>query len=44
MPLVRDTFYAGLHAAAPQMPIGNEAVVSLEGALWRAQRLAETAG
>ena len=44
MPLVRDAFFAGLHAAAPEMPIGQEAVVSLEGALWRARRLAETAG
>ena len=44
MPLVRDAFFAGLHAAAPEMPIGQEAVVSLEGALWRARRLAEAAG
>ncbi|MDE3148329.1 MAG: hypothetical protein KGL37_02575 [Acidobacteriota bacterium] len=44
MPLVRDAFFAGLHAAAPEMPIGQEAVVSLEGALWRAKRLAEAAG
>jgi N-acetylglucosamine kinase-like BadF-type ATPase len=40
MPLVREAFFAGLHAAAPQMPVGREAVVSLDGAVWRAQRLA----
>jgi N-acetylglucosamine kinase-like BadF-type ATPase len=39
MPLVRNAFFAGLHAAAPKMPVGHEAAVSLEGALWRAQRL-----
>ncbi len=41
MPLVREAFFAGLHAAAPMMPVGREAVISLDGALWRAQRLAE---
>jgi N-acetylglucosamine kinase-like BadF-type ATPase len=40
MPLVRDAFFAGLKAAAPEMPVGTESVVSLEGALWRAKRLA----
>ena len=30
-----------LHAAAPEMPVGQESVVSLDGALWRARRLAE---
>ncbi len=44
MTLVRDAFFAGLHAAAPLMPVAQEPVVSLEGALWRAQRLAEKAG
>ncbi len=44
MPLVREAFFAGLKAAAPQMPVTREEVVSLEGALWRAKRLAETAG
>jgi len=44
MSLVREAFFAGLRAAAPEMPVAREAVVSLEGALWRAQRLAETAG
>jgi glucosamine kinase len=41
MALVREAFFAGLKAAAPEMPVGNETVVSLEGALWRARRLAE---
>ena len=44
MRLVREPFFAGLRAAAPEMPIGQEAVVSLDGALWRAKRLAEPAG
>lgn len=43
MNLVREAFFAGLHAAAPEMPVGTESVVSLEGALWRARRLAEAA-
>jgi glucosamine kinase len=42
MSLVREAFFAGLHAAAPEMPVGQESVVSLEGAIWRAKRLAET--
>jgi N-acetylglucosamine kinase-like BadF-type ATPase len=37
---VRETFFAGLKAAAPLMPVSSQAVVSLDGALWRAQRLA----
>jgi N-acetylglucosamine kinase-like BadF-type ATPase len=41
MDLVRDAFFAGLHAAAPEMPVSREPVVSLDGAVWRAQRLAE---
>ena len=41
MTLVREAFFAGLHSAAPEMPVGREAVVPLEGALWRAKRLAE---
>jgi N-acetylglucosamine kinase-like BadF-type ATPase len=44
MKIVREAFFKGLHAAAPEMPIGNEAVISLDGALWRAKRLAESAG
>ena len=43
MTLVREGFLAGLHAAAPEMPVARESVVSLDGALWRAQRLAKDA-
>jgi N-acetylglucosamine kinase-like BadF-type ATPase len=43
MALVREAFFAGLHAAAPAMPVGRQAVVPLDGALWRANRLAITA-
>jgi N-acetylglucosamine kinase-like BadF-type ATPase len=43
MRLVREPFFAGLRAAAPDMPIGKKAVVSLDGALWRAKRLAASA-
>lgn len=39
--LVRDAFFAGLNAAAPDMPIGQTEVAGIEGAVWRAQRLAE---
>jgi N-acetylglucosamine kinase-like BadF-type ATPase len=41
MSLVREAFFAGLHAAAPQMPVSREPVVPLDGALWRARRLSE---
>jgi glucosamine kinase len=41
MTSVREAFFAGLHAVAPEMPVARESVVSLEGALWRAKRLAE---
>jgi glucosamine kinase len=37
---VREAFFKGIGAVAPEMPIGREPVVSLNGALWRAQRLA----
>jgi len=40
MPMVREAFFAGLKAAAPLMPVGTEEVVAIEGAIWRAQRLA----
>jgi len=40
MTLVREAFFGGLRDAAPEMPVFTEAVVSLEGALWRARRLA----
>ena len=43
MAQVHDAFFAGLKAAAPEMPVLPEAVVSLEGALWRAKRMAEQA-
>ena len=39
--LVREAFLAGLHDAAPEMPILPNEVAGIEGALWRAQRLAE---
>jgi N-acetylglucosamine kinase-like BadF-type ATPase len=42
MAIVREAFFAGLHAAAPEMPVGATGVVSLDGALWRAKRLAGT--
>jgi glucosamine kinase len=42
--LVREAFFKGLSEAAPEMPVGKEAVVSLDGALWRAKRLAEAKG
>ncbi|MGA2571638.1 MAG: BadF/BadG/BcrA/BcrD ATPase family protein [Terracidiphilus sp.] len=44
MRMVREAFFAGLHAAAPQMPVGTAETVALDGALWRAKRLAEAAG
>jgi N-acetylglucosamine kinase-like BadF-type ATPase len=44
MKLVREAFFAGLKAAAPEMPVAREEAISLEGALWRAERLAEAAG
>jgi glucosamine kinase len=44
MALVREPFFAGLHQAAPEMPILREPVVSLDGALWRARRLAGQRG
>jgi N-acetylglucosamine kinase-like BadF-type ATPase len=43
MTLVREALFSGLHAAAPEMPVGREPAVSLDGALWRAKRLAEAA-
>jgi N-acetylglucosamine kinase-like BadF-type ATPase len=41
---VRAAFFAGLKAEAPKMPVARDAVVSLQGALWRAKRLAERLG
>jgi N-acetylglucosamine kinase-like BadF-type ATPase len=43
MRIVREGLFARLHAAAPAMPVFENAVVSLEGAIWRAERLAQTA-
>jgi N-acetylglucosamine kinase-like BadF-type ATPase len=39
--LVREPLFAGLHAAAPQMPVGQTEVSGIEGAVWRARRMAE---
>jgi len=39
--IVREAFFAGLHSAAPLMPIGPHEIAGIEGAVWRAQRLAE---
>jgi N-acetylglucosamine kinase-like BadF-type ATPase len=44
MTLVREAFFGGLKAAAPEMPVASETAVSLEGALWRAKRLADAIG
>jgi glucosamine kinase len=41
--LVREGFFAGLHASAPEMPVLQNEVVGIEGAIWRAQRLAANA-
>ena len=37
---VREGFFSGLKAVAPEMPVATEGVIALEGALWRAKRLA----
>ena len=42
--LVREGFFAGLRAAAPDMPVRNHEVNAIDGAVWRAQRMAEAAG
>jgi N-acetylglucosamine kinase-like BadF-type ATPase len=39
MSLVREAFFAGLHDGAPNMPVSKQAVVSLDGAIWRARRM-----
>lgn len=39
--LVREGFFAGLKAAAPQMPVLDYEVNGIDGAVWRALRLAE---
>ena len=38
--LVRESFFAGLRAAVPGIPILETEVSGIEGALWRAERLA----
>ncbi len=42
--IVREGFFAGLRAAAPEMPILDQEVNAIEGAVWRAQRMAESTG
>ena len=42
--LVREPFFAGLRAVAPDMPVRETEVAGIEGAVWRAQRLAEAKG
>lgn len=42
MALVREAFFAGLRAEAPEMPVGSEEVAAVDGAIWRAKRLAES--
>jgi N-acetylglucosamine kinase-like BadF-type ATPase len=43
MPIVREAFFTGLSAAAPAMPVETTETVALNGAIWRAQRIAEQA-
>jgi glucosamine kinase len=43
MPIVREAFFSGLRAAAPAMPVETTETVALNGAIWRAQRIAEQA-
>jgi N-acetylglucosamine kinase-like BadF-type ATPase len=42
--LVREQFFAGLHAVAPEMTIRGTEVAGIEGAVWRAQQLAKATG
>ena len=44
MAIVREAFFAALQSAAPEMPVRATATVPLEGAVWRAERLAQPAG
>ena len=41
--IVREAFFAGLHAAVPGLPIRDTEVAGIEGAVWRAQQLAKVA-
>jgi len=43
MKMVREAFFAGLREAAPEMPVGTAETISLEGAIWRAERMAKEA-
>src|SRR5580692_4288011 len=40
MRIVREAFFSGLRAAAPQMSVGTSETAALNGAIWRAQRIA----
>ena len=42
--LVREQFFAGLHAGAPGMPVGETEVAGIDGALWRAKQLVKASG
>ncbi len=39
--MVREEFIGGLQAAVPAMPVRQQEVAGIEGAVWRAQRLAD---
>jgi glucosamine kinase len=39
--IVREGFFTGLRAAAPDMPVFDHEVNGIDGAIWRAQRLAQ---
>ena len=41
--LVREPLFAALRAAAPEMPVRDQEVAGIEGAVWRAQQLAKAA-
>lgn len=43
MPIVREAFFAGIRAAAPAIPVETNETLALNGAIWRAQRIAEQA-
>ncbi len=43
MTTVREAFFKGLRDVAPNLPIQDKPALSLDGAVWRAQRLAESA-
>lgn len=39
--IVREAFFTGLKAAAPDMPVRDTEVAGIEGAVWRAEQLAK---